>query len=73
MESTHFYFAMIVSLVLVALGLAVATTATVGYSLVGLGCAVAGLAIGNRYLAGAPEGKPVPVRAEPPRTPIIYQ
>lgn len=64
MESTHFYFAMMVSLVLLTLGWAVAGTASVGYSLMGLGCAMAGLALANRFVSGVAHQEPVPVPIE---------
>lgn len=75
MESTHFYFAIMVSLVLVVLGWAVAATAAVGYSLLGLGFTVAGLAMANLYMASVSQKKlvPVPVRKQNSRSPIIYQ
>lgn len=65
MEQRHFYFAMLVSLVLLTLGWAVATASPVGYSLMGLGCALAALALVNRFVAGEesqePARIPVPV------------
>lgn len=64
MESKHFYFAMMVSLVLLTLGWAVAGTASVGYSLMGLGCAMAALALANRFVSGVAGQEPAPVRIE---------
>lgn len=64
MESTHFYFAMTVSLVLLTLGWAMTSEASVGYSLMGLGCAMAALAFANRFVSGVAGQELAPVRIE---------
>ena len=64
MEQTHFYFAMVVSLVLLTLGWAVATASPVGYSLMGLGCALAALALVNRFMASEESDEPARIPAK---------
>ena len=64
MEQTHFYFAMVVSLVLLTLGWAVATASPVGYSLMGLGSALAALALVNRFMASEESDEPAHIPAK---------